>query len=354
MAQESPSRQGMLGLAVVIGIVVWIVASRSPWESWSRDRFWKLDRAFADPSPIYANGEYHVYTTTSTQCVPGNCPSYWVPDFVSPTLSEPGNLRGDAMPDMPAWVQPDDRQIWAPSVAPIAGTYVMYFAASSVDGVKCLGIAVSTTPEGPFAPQGSPLRCSESAWNIDPYAVTDGAAWFLLWREDDPANPTGKIVGTQLTDDGLGFLGREEFTLWVGHFPWEDGFPDEPGIGPIESPAMVQHPATGEWLLTWSANRWETRDYATGLASCQSPLGPCTPLSIDQPWLRSSSDPSIETGAEFSGCGGMAFVLGPNGNVYATFHAYRGTGPAPQADRVGWVYEVTFDPEKGYRFQEFG
>jgi hypothetical protein len=230
----------------------------------------------------------------------------------------------------------------------------MYFAASSAgSGTKCLGAAVSATPGGPFAPQPDPLHCLSRYWSIDPYAVADGlGGWFLLWRQDSAEVPAGSAVAAPLTPDGLGLAGGEQ-TLLVGELPWEDGSADEPGIGPIENPAMARDPDTGEWLLTWSANNWQTTNYATGLAVCGGPMGPCTRLSLDAPWLRTSEDPSITTSATFAGCGGLGFVLDPEGRLYAVFHAYRGSGEPQAATRMGWAYRVTHN-DAGYRLEEFG
>jgi hypothetical protein len=245
------------------------------------------------------------------------------------------------MPDMPAWVDPNDRMIWAPSVVLVGATYTMYFAASSAgSGTKCLGAAVSATPGGPFAPQPDPLHCLSRYWSIDPYAVADGlGGWFLLWRQDSAEVPAGSAVAAPLTPDGLGLAGGEQ-TLLVGELPWEDGSADEPGIGPIENPAMARDPDTGEWLLTWSANRWDTQDYATGLATCTRPLGPCARLSRDKPWLHTSEDSAVDTSAEFGGAGGLCFVTGPDHQLYAVFHAYRGTDTAAESHRIGWAYKV--------------
>ena len=149
--------------------------------------------------------------------------------------------------------------------------------------------------------------------------------------------------------------------MLVGEYPWEEGHADAPGIGPIENPALARHPATGEWLLTWSANRWETPAYATGLAICQGPLGPCHRVSRTSPWLRTSSDAGIiTTTASFGGAGGLSFVAGPDGQLCVVFHAYSGSGQAPHARRVGWLYRVESDAEaeaavdsaQGYRLVE--
>lgn len=372
------------------------------WQSWSWDRLWQTDRTLADPGAVYADWAFHVYATSSTECSPLGCSTYWVPRYSGPSLAEPGDLQGDAMPDRPAWVAPADRAIWAPSVAHIGNAYVLYFAATAADapnqGMKCLGAAVSATPHGPFLPLAAPLKCSPGYWNIDPYAVSDGSRWFLLWREDDAANTTGKIVAASLTPDGLGLVGGTKRTLLVGEYPWEEGYPegvralptdrDAPlaegaeaatgarhqplvlegqdprgltgvgavataGIGPIENPAMARHPVTGEWLLTWSANRWESHNYGTGLARCSGPLGPCERVSRDTPWLRSTADSQIDTTAVFVGSGGLSFVPGPDGDLYAVFHAYRGSGdPAPGTSRIGWAYRVDSIPGDAYGLAE--
>ena len=353
-----------IAIAAIVAIAIWIAVSANPWQSWSHDGFWEMDRPMADPGALYAGDEFDVYTTTATACIPGSCPIYWVPRFTSSSLSSTAGLRSDAMPARPAWVDAEHRSIWAPAVVKVGRAYVMYFGATAGRGAnagkKCIGTAVSPTPAGPFLPQGRGLVCGPPGyWALDPYAVTDGVHWYLLWREDDASHVRGKIVGAQLAPDGLSFRGAPKRTLVVGEFPWEDGSrtpapnatgpgrrlppsagPGRSGIGPIENPAMARHPDTGQWLLTWSANRWDTQAYATGLATCTRPLGPCTQLSRDKPWLHTSEDSAVDTSAEFGGAGGLCFVTGPDHQLYAVFHAYRGTDTAAESHRIGWAYKV--------------
>ena len=287
----------------------------------------------------------------------GTCQRYRVPRFTGADLATPGRLAGDAMPARPGWVAPGDDAIWAPATARIGDRYVLFFAAtaggSRYAGLKCLGAATSATPAGPFAPLADPWLCTPGYWNIDPYPISDGERWYLLWRQDDGANATGRIVAAPLGSDGLAVAGPAT-TLHVGAFAWEDGDRGgAPGIGPIENPAMARHPATGDWLLTWSANRWETRDYATGLAICAGPLGPCGPIGGGSPWVRTSADPGIATTAQLGGAGGLSFVVGPGGQLYAVLHAYRGAADDPAALRVAWAYRVEpSGPPASYRLIE--
>jgi Glycosyl hydrolases family 43 len=328
--------------------------------SWTWDPQEGIDREAAAPAAIFAGDRFLLYTTSATHCIAGTCDQYWVPRFTGPDLARPGRLDGDAMPSAPAWVAGDDRAIWAPSVARIGDRYVLYFAATSAQSaagapMKCLGAAVSPVPEGPFEPLPDPLRCTPGHWVIDPYPTFDGTDWYLLWRQDDPAHITGRIVAAPLRPDGLALAGSEPTTLLDGEFAWEDGYPrDGRGIGPIENPAMTRHPVTGEWLLAWSANRWETQAYATGLAACEGPIGPCRRLSRETPWVRTGESPGITTTAELGGAGGLSFVVGPDGRLYAVLHAYSGGGQAPEARRVGWAYRVEADATSGqaYRLTE--
>jgi hypothetical protein len=103
---------------------------------------------------------------------------------------------------------------------------------------------------------------------------------------------------------------------------------------------MARHPSTGEWLLTWSANLWETRSYATGLAVCTGPSGPCRRVSGPEPWLRNSTGPGLATAAELGGAGGLSFAPGPDGTLYAVLHGYAGPGPEPEGPRVAWAFQV--------------
>jgi hypothetical protein len=80
----------------------------------------------------------------------------------------------------------------------------------------------------------------------------------------------------------------------------------------IENPALV---ATGSSYVLWySGGWWESAGYATGYATCHTPLGPCTKATVDRPLLASGGDQA--------GPGGATVVTGPAGDQWLAYHAW--------------------------------
>ena len=279
--------------------------------------------------------------------------------MVAANASTPLAMMGDAMPKAPPWVATSYAgtcppsltwDIWAPSVLRIGGRYVLYFAGRNAStGMFCLGTATAPTLDQAFTAQPAPLYCNSRFWSIDPNPVTIGSSLYLVFRTDDAANLRGKIVSRRLRADGLAFYSSADplITLLTGTESWEEGDPSAPGIGPIENPSMALLPATGalpgQWILTYSANNWATNDYATGLATCAGPAGPCTKVSKAAPWLNNSASPSVATGtsARFGGAGGFFLVTDSAGAPQGVFAAYADYHAAPTAPRQMFTYQLT-------------
>jgi beta-xylosidase len=81
--------------------------------------------------------------------------------------------------------------------------------------------------------------------------------------------------------------------------------------GVVEGPSMVL--AGGQYLLFYSANNWETSDYAIGVARCAGPVGPCT---------ETSSQPLLASQPAFSGPGGPSVFVDSSGRLRMAFHAW--------------------------------
>lgn len=140
-----------------------------------------LDVDFPDPSVLRApDGWFYAY---ATQTIRGgrrvNIQVARSRELVS------WELLGDALPRRPAW-STRVWNFWAPHVVydATAQRYLMYYSAhdDALDG-KCVAVAVSGTPRGPFVDTGTPLVCGRDGFNIDPMAFDDPVTGrrFLYW-----------------------------------------------------------------------------------------------------------------------------------------------------------------------------
>ena len=81
---------------------------------------------------------------------------------------------GNALPSLPGWAKPNET--WAPSVARVNGTYLMYYTADfAPSGTQCVSVASASGPQGPFIDNSVlPLECQQSlGGSIDPSRVND-------------------------------------------------------------------------------------------------------------------------------------------------------------------------------------
>ena len=101
--------------------------------------------------------------------------------------------------------------------------------------------------------------------------------------------------------------------------------------GNVEGPAMVEE--DGTFYLFYSANDFDSADYAIGYATCTSPLGPCA---------DSTNNPVIASGGNMLGPGGPTLYFGPTG-LEMGFSAWAGTvGYADGGHRALYTASVTF------------
>ena len=236
----------------------------------------------------------------STQVGLLNVPVATTPDLV--TWSAPT----DALPVLPAWVEWG--RTWAPGVLRRPGNFVLYFAARSrATGGQCIGAATSTSATGPFTSTSlEPLVCQpELGGSIDPHPFvdTDGTA-YLLWKAD--GNAIGRpstLFSQRLRSDGLALEGQAT-PLLHNDAAWEAPL--------VENPALVR--VGGRYVLLYSGGWWESAGYATGYATCDSPLGPCAKVTTAHP-LHTS-------GGGVAGPGGASVITGPAGDLWLAHHGW--------------------------------
>jgi hypothetical protein len=92
---------------------------------------------------------------------------------------------------------------------------------------------------------------------------------YLLWKTHaSPGSSTSVVVGAPLTADGRRLAGPTR-TLLASDGGWDGTI--------IENPAMTL--GSDGYTLLFSGNSFDTDRYATGIARCAGPLGPCTRVS---------------------------------------------------------------------------
>lgn len=261
----------------------------------------------ADPAVLVtADGRTYLFGSTNNRRVPVRR----VNDYQSSLEDSRVNWRdnaSDAMGSRPAWVDPGEDEIWAPSVAKMDSTYVMYFAArnryatTDENNDQCIGRAFSSDPGGGYVPERGPFYCglpAEGATSglpasnrfgrgaLDPeiFRDTDGK-WYLLVSL---SRTTSNIGAIRILPDGRvsGGINAQPKILAKQSTTWHDGaeHSDRP-FAFLENPSMVYEPRTKTYLLFYSAGAWWTDAYNTGFARCASPFGPCT-LDTRAPFLR--------------------------------------------------------------------
>jgi beta-xylosidase len=250
-----------------------------------------------DPFVLADGGRYLLY---STQVGLHNVPVATSPDlrhWLPPS---------DALPQLPAWAAWGST--WAPGVTRLGGRYLLYFAAHHrASGRQCIGVATSATADGPFvSPATKPLVCqTHLGGSIDPHPfIDDGGTGYLLWKADGNAiGEPSTLFAQRLAPDGLALTGQP-VPLVRSDAAWEQPL--------IENPAMVA--SARSYVLLYSGGWWESAGYATGYATCTTPLGPCTKATTEQPLHASSGDQA--------GPGGASVVTGPAGDQWLAYHAW--------------------------------
>jgi hypothetical protein len=227
-----------------------------------------------DPSVLTGSTTDYLYTSAAGVTPPN------IPVRPFRRLDRLGHMV-DAMPTLPPWA---GGGTWAPDVSRVDGRYVMWFSAPNnhqllATGLpaKCVGVAVSRSPLGPFLAGAAPVICGPSG-SIDPrtFVAPDGQHW-LYWKADTNAswgseqNPhlTANLPTTlwaqRLTPDDLTPTGQPRPVL-VADQNWEHKL--------IEAPDMVfDH---GHYYLFFSANPSYEESNGIAVAFCRGPAGPCT------------------------------------------------------------------------------
>jgi len=210
----------------------------------------------ADPEMNYFNGTYYIYPTTD-----GN--------------SSGGQFHAFSSTDLTNWT---DRGVvfdlgrqttwatyngWAPSVVARNGKYYYYYTAhNNATNTPSIGVAVGTTPTGPFTDKGQPLLTPALSNNItqdviDPmvFVDDDGQAYIYYGGSSGARMVVRKLNSdmVSLTNDAPRDITPQNYT---------------------EAPYLVKH--NGRYYMTYSNGRWFDDSYNVQYATSTSPTGPWT------------------------------------------------------------------------------
>ncbi len=283
---------------------------------------------FADPFSLRGPDANYAYATNTDSA---NVPVLRSVDGLS------AQYLGDAMPDLPAWTEKG--LVWAPSILNLSDTsYVLYYTTKdTASGRQCVSRATSASPAGPFTDDSSSaFICQlDMGGSIDPspFVEADGSA-HLVWKNDGNCCklPT-TIWSAPLAADGLSLTGPPVALIGADQ-PWEGGL--------VEGPSMIE--ADGRYYLFYSANAWDTANYAIGYAVCDSVQGPCTKPE-EGPWMTSVG--------RVRGPGGEEFFTGRDTGPTTAWMVYHGwlpdqVGP-PSGERRLYLDEVRIEDGRPVR-----
>ena len=296
----------------------------------------------ADPMVLGAGGGYYAYGTGE------RFPMARSTDLVHWTALAP------AMTARPAWVprSPAGWNPWAPSVlrrdGPCPGTaspqcFVMYYTGLNTTlepDVNCLGVAVSTSPAGPFGDTGildtdppsvdsedRPIGCGDDAGhsNVDAAPFVDpatGRIYLYLSTGHDPSRAWRRAISViPLTADGLRAAGPR-VALFSFTEPWEGEV--------VEGPWVIRR---GErYFLFYSGGTFTDATYGLGYAYASSPTGPFIKYAR-----------LLGTVPLVVGPGGASILTTPDRRDWAAYHgrAVPGAARTMRLDPLIWDNDTT-------------
>ncbi len=218
----------------------------------------------------------------------------------------------DPLPELGRWAEPNPSRVWAPEVFDNGRGFTMHYTARDrASGRQCIGVALASSPNGPFRPAGEgPLVCPVADGGaIDAASHTENGQRYLLWKNDGNCCETDTWLHLQaVTWDGTRTTG-EPVRLIRQDREWEGEL--------IEAPTLVKR--DGRYVLFYSADSYDGHRYKTGHAVAAGLTGPYTKAAA--PLMTTESfDGAVR------GPGGQDVVTGSDGQDRIVFHGWSPDG----------------------------
>jgi beta-xylosidase len=278
---------------------------------------------FPDPSILHVGITYYAFSTGSgpnnvTEMATSN-PASW-PDLFSETT--------DALPTPGSWAAVSPLvTVWAPSVIGVGNVFYLFYAAYDPSiGTRCIGVATSVRPAGPYIDANpAPMVCQPAlGGSIDPDAFTDTEGnLYLVWKSDaHSGTPPATLWSAPMvvTPTGASLTAVPIALLSVDQV-WEST---------IENPFMLL--TNGSYDLLFSGGDYDSTSYATGYAICSGPLGPC---------VEPGFGPILSTTAAVAGPGGASVFEDASGQEWLVYAAFASSAVGYER---GGVRSLRFEP----------
>ena len=245
----------------------------------------------ADPFILQDNGIYYAYGTDSPD---------GISVFVSEDLRQWQRGEGRATGGLALHKEDSygDRWFWAPEVYRKDDRYYMFFSA---DEHTC--IATADSPLGPFKVKDrQPLIPDERTIDNSLFIDKDGTPYMFFVRLVN----RNSIWCMEMTQDLLHVKPETMVFCLKAEQPWERVEGDV-----AEGPFVIQR--KGVYYLTYSANGYQSHDYAVGCATATSPKGP---------WKKVKNNPILHSCSGLVGLGHHSFFSDKHGKLRIVFHAH--------------------------------
>jgi len=212
------------------------------------------------------------------------------------------------------------KDFWAPEVVERGGLFYMFYTARQKETDRLhIGLAVSDHPLGPFVDtRNAPLLGLDYA-NIDAHVFTDDdGRTYMYYSRDISENPVGyirtsDIYAVELNRNNFEPIAKPVF-IFTPEQEWET-LPIQRDHYWNEGPGVVK--IDNIYYMTYSGNPFFSFEYAIGLATATSPLGP---------WVKCESNPMVQgsRGQGISGPGHNCVFKSHDGqDYYIAYHVHK-------------------------------
>lgn len=264
----------------------------------------------ADPYVMSYDGKYYAYGTGGNPSGAGE----GIACFSSDNLRY-WKREGQALYARDSY---GDKWFWAPEVYHINGKFYMFYSAE-----ERMCVATSDSPAGPFVQQEKKPMISSYAIDTSLFHDNKTGKYYLYFVRRTDGNA---IWVAEMNDDLTGIREETMKLCFAATEPWELKWPKV-----VEGPSVLEK--DGTYYMLYSANSYESQDYAVGYATSDSPVGP---------WTKSAANPILRRFQGLFGTGHGAPFQTPEGEWKYIFHAHASAGSVQP--RSSYIADFDFTP----------